>query len=152
MISDTTRREFLKFFRLASAAGFLPAELLPQGPRQPSPATPLKPTDNSAASEAMNSLAKAIGNHIDDLNSTSNQISQSLQGFQSDGTGPVISAQQGPAMPYIPSSGYEPELELDGYGKDDLPANYNYFNTQTGLFGESGEAALPVGFSIEGAD
>jgi hypothetical protein len=57
-----------------------------------------------------------------------------------------ISEQQGPAIPYVPGSDGSEEEQLDGATHEDFPADYTIFDPQTGLFGEEGEAGLPVGF------
>lgn len=146
MISDATRREFIKVFQLAAAAGILPSELLAAQavPKQNS----TNVENSSIASNFLQSMSSTIDSHLQDLDSASASLHQNLsqQLMNPTSNGATISPQSAPAMPYVPGSNEETDTDLEGATREDFPADYTKFDTQTGLFGEEGEAALPAGF------
>jgi hypothetical protein len=139
MTSEATRRKFLNLFRLAATAGLLPPEMLSGQVVPKSPAPPNQPNNNLSQS-----ISDAVNAHQKELERATQDVAKILNQPPplSSNTGPTIGA----APPSVPNPVFKDLDEPDGATREDFPADYTKFDPQTGLFGEEGDAALPVGF------
>jgi hypothetical protein len=120
MISDSTRREFMKILRLAAAIGLLPegVQAVQTGTTKQGP-TPA-PLPAPTPSELLQSASNVIELRLQDMDSTAaalhNGLMQELNNFSN---GPTISTQNGPAKPYVPGAkGTDSEPDEGGEEKD----------------------------------
>lgn len=156
MTSEATRRKFLHLFRLAVAAGLLPPEMLfsqtipkdstPPIPKNSTPPNqPNQPNQQSHPSQQTDNLSRAISDIVDghqkELEKASQEIAKTLS-QPPPNNGPSIGVPS-QSVRYPVFEGFE---DIEGITREDVPADYTKFDRQTGLFGEEGEAALPVGF------
>lgn len=128
----------MNLFRLAATAGLLPPELLSGQVAPKPPAAPI------ATSDVVQRLSDVINAHQKELEQATQDIAKILS------QPPPMSSNSGPTIgappPSVPNPVFEGFEDLEGATREDFPADYTKFDLQTGLFGEEGEAARPVGF------
>jgi hypothetical protein len=137
MLRRWTRRNVLVVIETLAAAGMLPemaTARLTQFNNNVQPGTnPNVQPDNNGNTVAQQIMADILKSGTAAINAATNaniefMFNQPISVY----SGPQISANYGPAQPYIP--GEEGEFELEGATREDFPPDYTNFHPETGLF------------------